>query len=63
MNRRDAKIEALEVAWQAVDRVIGYEGWNEELSDEDNARISRELDQIVRGLYRRMERLKEGTTT
>lgn len=63
MNRREAKIKALDIAWQLInawdfqgDPEDGsYDDWTED----DYAKVARELDTLSQSLFNRMARLEE----
>ena len=66
MTRREAKIEALKIAYKVLEQDLCNGDWGDDryadLSESDKAKITAELDEIAQGMYDRHARLKERRT-
>lgn len=61
MNRREARISALDVAWKLVDQAARDMMFDLEIAnDRDERLVRKELDKIAQGLFERWARYTKG---
>ena len=59
MNKRQAKIEALTIIERTLQRLLDEGGAYSDSSTEEAAKIEHEIDAVLRGVQRRLNKLCE----